>query len=136
MTQHLELMSKKRRNTIPLEDFQRFINEVLVNDQNHSPEWRQGLSAALHLALNQANNYGGWEYLEEAGVDYDIVNGDLRQRVQDRTRRRFYSLDEIEAEAERTYARSLERREPPSQDGDQSVGEPNSQDQDWIYRRR
>jgi hypothetical protein len=102
-------MSRKRRNTIPLEEFQSLINQTLARDQRHSPEWRQGLCVALHLALCQANNYGGWEYLEEAGVEYEVVDGDLRPRVQDRTRRRFFTLDDIEQEADRLYAGSPQR---------------------------
>jgi len=102
-------MAKKRRNTIPLEEFQKLINEELATDQKRSPEWRQGLSAALHLGLTLANNYGGWEFLEEAGVEYEVADGDLHPIVQDKTRRRFYSLDEVEEEAERLYSRPLQR---------------------------
>lgn len=126
-------MSKKRRNTIPLEEFQQAINEVLASDESHPPEWRQGLFTALHLALNQANNYGGWEYLETAGIDYEVVNGELRQRVEDRTRRRFYSLDEVEEEAEHLYSRPSERRAPPRPDPD---SDPDNPESDWIFRRR
>lgn len=85
------------------------INKTLATDQTHSQEWRRGLCAVLREALDMANNYGGWEFVDEAGLEHEIVYGDLRPRVQDKTRRRFFTLDEIEDEAEKLYAHPLRK---------------------------
>jgi hypothetical protein len=102
-------MAKKRRNSVPLEEFLDKINHVLATDQSHSPQWRQGLSAAIREGLALANNYGGWEFTDEAGLDYKVVHGEIRPHVEDRTRRRFFTLDEVEDRARETYEIPLKR---------------------------
>lgn len=114
-------MAKKRRNSVPLEEFQQMINETLASDQSHSQEWRQGLCAVLREALDMANNYGGWEFIDAAGLEHEIVYGDLRARAQDKTRRRYFMLDEIENEAKKLYTHPLQKsahwvEKPPDPD--------------------
>lgn len=129
-------MARKRRNSVPLGELQQMINKALATDQSHTPEWRHGLCAALREALEMANNYGGWEFIDEAGLEHEIIYGDLRARAQDKTRRKFFTLDEIEEEAEKLYAHPMRRAahrvekptdpdpEPPDDLGIDRIGKP------------